>query len=727
MFKRPFKTYRQLEHADCGITCIRMIARHYGRKISANYLHKISDTSKLGISIKDIVHTCETIGLHARAAKLTAGQLEKAPLPAILYWKQCHFVVLYRIDTKKRRYHIADPAGDKLALSEEEFARNWQAGNERGLIVLVDPTEKLHQHNEGEDMRRTPGLLKLLTDSVRQHRRFFAIVSLLTLVIVCADICTPFIFRSTIDDGIQGRNINLVWLLVMGQFFVFVGNYVANSISDILLTKLGLKISFAMMNDYLNRIVALPMSFFDRKVNSDLIQKIDDQNRLKNFLTGMPDMSVFTVLNFLVFSGILIYFEARIYAIFLFVSALTLLWSVYFKNRRREIDYANFEYSSENRNNLYELVNGMVEIKAHSAQNSRVDKWRTLQTKINGLTVKSAFLNLTQSSGSTLFNRLMDIAITGMCATFVVRGDMTIGVMMTVSYLIGRLSVPLRNIYTSVNVIQDASISYERLDSIVNYETEERNPHPDTATGDIVFSNVSFKYPGSFSPLVLRNLNCTIPVGKTTAIVGASGSGKTTLLKLLLGFYKPTAGTVTVDGLDISTIDTNDWLKSFGVVMQSGYIFSSSILENIALADETPDREKAEQAARLACIDDFIATLPMGYDTRIGASGLDLSGGQKQRLLIARVIYKNPDIIILDEATSSLDANNERRIVENLETFCKGKTVVVAAHRLSTVKNADNILFIHDGTVRESGTHATLVKERGGYFALVQNQLELGA
>lgn len=717
--------YRQLETSDCGITCLRIISRYYGLSISANYLSRISDTSKQGISVRDIISTAEKIRLRSKAVRITLDQIQYAPLPLILFWNQNHFVVLYRINEKKRKYYIADPGVGKLIVDESDFINFGLDRGGRGLTILMEPAEGFEgQHTDKHD-KTSYKLKKLLYSSITANKKTFIGLCVLTIIGMLADISIPFIFKATIDDGINGKNLNLVWLLILGQFAVFLGNYLSTCISNILLTKLGLRVSFKLMRDYLHKVVSLPMSYFDRKVNSDLIQKMEEQNRIKNLLISLPDSSFFTIINFVVFSFILIYFNFYIYVLFLIASILGILWVVCLQKKRREVDYANFTYTSQNRNNLYELINGISEIKVHNAQNQKVQNWENLQEKINKNSIKTTFLELAQSSGTALVNRIKDITITGICAALVIDGTMTIGAMMTINYLVGRLTQPLTNLLGSLNILQDASMSYERIDTVMSAKSVDNSGLIDFSLTDIKISSVSFKYPGSFSPFVIKGLSCRIPNGKTTAIVGTSGSGKTTLLKLILGFYEPQIGDISVGAIHLSAISPDSWLNTFGVVMQNGYIFSNTIAQNIAIGDENPDTERLTYAVKMACLEDFIKTLPMGFNTMVGASGIELSGGQKQRLLIARVIYKNPQIIILDEATSSLDAVNERKIVQNIRQFSNNKTTIIVAHRLSTVKNADLILYMENGQINEHGTHRELVARRGGYYNLVKNQLEI--
>lgn len=691
--------YQQLETSDCGITCIRIVARYYGKKIPLKTLREMCDVSRIGISLRDILNCTQTLGFRSAAVKVTEKEIAGMPLPAILYWKQSHYVVLYKID-KKSRYYILDPSFGKMRFEKEEFMQYWKGDSRTGLAVVMDPTADFYSKTYKNDNVH-PKLFRLLKDSVSAHKGKFSWVVIFTLIGMIADAISPLLFQKTIDAGIGEKNLQLVWVLILGQFAFFLGNYISNNIVEIILAKLGLRLSIDLLKEYLNKLIRLPISFFDVKVNSDLIQKLDDQNRMKNFLVHMPDHFFFACIHLVVFSGMLIYYNYLIFLLVAFSSALALLWTRLFLRKRREIDYSYFSYQSANRNHIYELIYGMPEIKINNAQQIRVAVWNKTQEKINDLSLRSVFVKFCINSGNVFLLRLKDILITGICATLVIYDQMTIGVMMTITYLVGRLTSPVSQLVDSVSSIQDASMSYERLDEIVHYPdvvgAGGRSLSPDRIHIGMILEDVSFKYPGSHSPYVLKNIHTLIPAGKVTAIVGASGSGKSTLIKLLLGFYTPQSGHLRIDDRPLTSLEADEWLKHCGVVMQSGYIFSGTLMENIALSDPDPDPEKVRKAAQMACIADFFETLPMGYNTKIGVAGLELSGGQKQRLFIARAIYKDPPFVFLDEATSSLDANNEQEILRNMTDFYRGKTVVIVAHRLSTVRNADKIIFLDRG------------------------------
>lgn len=718
------KLYQQLEQSDCGIACIRMIAYYYGKKVPLHYLRELCDVGRLGVSLRGVKQCLLDIGFKTVVVKLGMSDVLQMPLPAILYWDQNHYVVLYRISSDGSHFYVADPARGMVKLRSNVFQKHWISSGNYGIALIVDPTDSFYERMYEKEDGWLKGLWCMAKRVVCDNRLTFTLVLFLSLIGIIADVVTPLLFQRTIDDGINGRDISLVWLLVGGQFVFLVGNYISNGIAEVLLTKAGLRMSICLMNEYLSKLIRLPISFFDRKINSDLIQKVNDENRIKSFLLSMPDTLLFTVVNLVIFSAMLIYYNFLIYCVFLIGTVLSYGWTILHLQYRRSVDYALFAHSSENQNNLYELVNGMPEIKVNNAQQARVAVWNKVQKLINKQSMNSAMVNLSINCGNTFFLRMKDIAITGLCATMVVIGKMTIGEMMTISYIVGRLTGPFTNIVGLRRNLQDVALSYERLDEIINgCDNNSFKKSIDVADAALSFDNVSFKYPGSYSPYVINNFTAIIEQGKTTAIVGPSGCGKTTLLKLMLGFYVPQKGCLKIGNMDVADVDNDEWLRYCGVVMQNGYVFSGTIIENIALSETNPDEDKVREAARLACIDDYFSSLPMGYHTRLGNAGLELSGGQKQRLFIARAVYKNPQFLFLDEATSSLDANNESAIVQNLARYNKGRTVVIAAHRLSTVRHADKIIYMDKGDLLEEGTHEELVARRGAYYRLVREQL----
>ena len=719
-----FKCFRQIEHSDCGLTCIRMIANSYGVNIPMRYLHHITDLNRLGMSIRDITSCCKKIGLDSVAVQVGPEHFFNMPLPAILFWQQRHFVVLYKYNLRKKKYYIADPAQGKLIYSENDFLKYWLPdGKKTGLAILAEPNEHFNSipyHKENILKRFFSYLLQFF----KIHQYNFIIGLVITIAIMATDFTVPLLLKKTIDDGIGLQDVNLIVILLLGQLSIFVGGLIASNSMDILLTKTGLGIHLEMVNTFLERLSKFPLSFFDRKVSSDFVQKISDQSRIKDFLITFPNSMLIMFLTIIVFSTLLFHYSASIFFLFFIMSFLEIIWNTLFLNKRKTLDYAYFTYSSENRNHAYELTNGMADLKVNNAEHSKIGKWKETQERMNQISMQSVWLNVAQSGGHTIITRIKDLLVTGIGATMVIHGDLTMGALMTLGYITGRLSQPFSTLGSAISSLQDALLSYQRIEDVLHDDTEFRGSKK-YLDSSIVLNNVYFKYAGVASPFVIKDFSLVVEKGKVTALVGESGCGKSTLIKLMLGFYIPQKGTLTLSGFNVSEIDNEDWLNHCGVVMQEAKIFSGTILDNISLSDDKPNKDKTLSTLEVVGLKSFVDSLPMGIYTKIGVSGIEMSGGQKQRLMIARALYKDPDILFLDEATSSLDANNEKSIVSHISTLSKGKTIVIAAHRLSTVQDADKIVFIKDGKITEMGSHSELLSKRGDYWKLVRNQLQL--
>lgn len=719
-----FKCYRQIEHSDCGLTCIRMIAKSYGVNIPIRYLQSISDLNRLGMSIKDITSCFKKIGMDSAAVQIRFEHVENMPLPAILFWQQRHFVVLYKFNQKNKKFYVADPAQGKLIYSEKDFLRYWiPEGNNSGLAVLAEPNEKFEDNRYPKE-----NVLKAFFAYIFQffkiHRAKFILALIITLVIMAADFAVPLLLKKTIDDGIGLKDVSLIFALLLGQLSISIGGLVASNAMDLMLTKTGLGVYLEMVNTFLEKLSKFPLSFFDKKVSSDFVQKINDQSRIKDFLLSFPNSILVMILTIIVFSVLLFHYSPLIFLMFIVMSFFEILWNILFLNKRKTLDYAYFTNSSENMNHAFELTKGMADLKVNNAELVRIGRWKDTQNNINQISMQSAWLNVFQGGGHTVITRIKDLLVTGIGATMVIYGDLTIGTLMTLGYITGRLSQPFTTLGSSISSLQDALLSYQRIDDVIHDDADMRG-NKKFSEASVAFDKVSFKYAGAGSPFVIKDFSLVIEKGKLTALVGESGCGKSTLIKLMLGFYIPQKGTLKLSGYKVNDVDNHDWLSHCGVVMQDAKIFSGTILENISLSENKANKDKALSLLDVVGLTKFINSLPMGIYTKIGVSGIEMSGGQKQRLMIARALYKDPDLLFLDEATSSLDANNEKSIVENINSLRKGKTIVIAAHRLSTVQNADKIVFIKDGRISEMGSHSELLSLKGDYWRLVKNQLQL--
>jgi ATP-binding cassette subfamily B protein len=726
MLKR-FPYYQQLDAMDCGPTCLRMVAEFHGKKYSLQYLRERSHISRDGVSLLGISEAAEQIGFRTTMVKAPfegeeAGLID-APLPCIVHWKQRHYVVVFKVSDKY--VWVADPAAGKFRLSRTDFEAGWVQDDKKGIILLLEPGPDFEQF-EGE-VRHSRGLEDLLIAYVKPFRRYFALLALGLALSSLLQLIIPFLTQSVVDVGIQQQNIDFVYLILIAQLTLFVSQTLAGFIQSRLMLFIGARINVGLVTDFLIKIMKLPLGFFDAKMAGDLMQRISDQKRIETFLTNSLLKISFAVINLVVFSVVLFLFDSRIFLVFAVFSAAYIFWVRLFLRKRKEIDYQSFQQMADNQNNVIELIHGMQEIKLQGSDKKRRWQWANTQARLFRISMKSLTITQYQDAGANFINQIKNILIVFISARAVITGDMTLGMMMAVQYMLGQLDVPLQQMLAFIRDLQDARISFERLDEINQMEEEQRDGGLSElpTSGDMVLENVSFRY-NALGNYALKDVNLVIPRGKVTAIVGTSGSGKTTLVKLLLGFYNPEQGAITLGGLQLPNFQKRLWRAQCGAVMQDGYIFSDTVANNIAESSERVDSERLIRATTIANIREFVERLPLAYNTMIGAQGNGLSQGQRQRILIARAVYKNPEFIFLDEATNALDSNNEHAILQHLNHFFEGKTVVVVAHRLSTVRNADQIVVLEKGELVEIGTHDALVKQRGLYYNLVKNQLELG-
>jgi len=660
--------------------------------------------------------------------------MTEALLPAILHWQQNHFVILYRISQRngKRYFYIADPALGTVKYNEKEFLSHWLAEvkpdeEQKGICLLLEPTEDFHlRKDEGSGMSR----LRFILSYLKPHRKLFAQLVLGMLLGSLFMLIFPFLTQSIIDIGIQNQDLSFISLILMAMMALFLGQITVEFIRGWILLHISTRINISLISDFLIKIMRLPIGFFDTKRTGDLIQRILDHDRIQSFLTVSSLSILFSIVNFIIFGLVLLAYNTTIFLVFFSGSLLYGLWIYLFLKRRKELDYARFSYMAENQGNLFQLVTGMQEIKLNNCEKEKRWDWEQIQAKLFRVSLKSLSLSQYQNVGALFFIRTKDIVIIFLSASLVLKGELTLGMMLAIQYILGQVNNPVEQMVSFIREAQDADISMARLDEVGTLKDEE---DPDDAMvrkipteHSILINNLSFQYEGPHSPFVLKDLSLKIPDKKITAIVGPSGSGKTTLIKLMLGFYPPVEGSISVGNQPLQTISPRYWRSLCGPVMQEGFIFSDSISSNIAMSREHVEPEKLTRAIRIANLTEFIDSLPTGLQTKIGPEGHGISEGQKQRILIARAVYKDPEFIFFDEATNSLDANNERMIIDNLKEFFAGKTVIVVAHRLSTVKNADQIVVLDHGSIVEQGTHQELISVRGAYYELVKNQLELG-
>lgn len=725
---KSFPYYEQMDMMDCGATCLRMIFKYYGHSVSIQKIRKLCQTTDTGVNMLGISEAAEKLGFRTYGVRLNLDQLQDAELPCILHWNQNHFVILYKI--KKGKYYIADPATGLITYNSKEFSSNWYSSKDMhsGLSLILGPSPEFYELDEEEP---DPSLKwsKMFTYFYRYKKLFTQLILGMVLGTVL-QLITPFLTQSVVDIGINTKNISFINLILIAQLMLFVGSTSVSFIRSWILLHISTRVNISILTDLLIKIMKLPMSFFDTKTHGDLIQRMTDQQRIETFLTGDTLNTLFSLVNMLIFGVLLVIYNQVVFLIFFIATVLYTIWILLFMKYRQDLDNKRFKISSENQTYMVEMIQSIKDIKLNNAQKQKRWGWEALQARLFRFKVKSLALSQYQSIGSLAINQTKSILITFVSAKAVIDGDMTLGGMMAVQYIVGMVSSPVEALLGFVQSFQDAKISMNRLNEIYKSEDEEdvKKDYLDSLPEkkDIEIRNLTFRYYGAGNEPIFNRLNLYFPAGKTTAIVGTSGSGKTTILKLLLRFYEYEEGEILVGGKRLEQFNFSLWREKCGAVLQDSYIYADTIERNITVNTEFVDRQRLDNSIEIANLNEFVAEQPFGLVTKIGTSGKGLSQGQRQRLMIARTVYKEPEFIFLDEATNSLDANNEKIIIENLDRFFQKKTVIVIAHRLSTVKNADNIIVLEKGNVVEQGSHAELIASHGKYFELVKNQLELG-
>lgn len=731
------KFFSQYDLMDCGPACLAMVASYYGKNYGLRYLRERCFLTRDGVSLLGIIEASKKIGFSVVPGKLQVNDIDSKDLPCILHWNKNHFVVLHKISrnflTKKLTYKIADPGHGFVSLDNEKFKKSWLSDGKKGIALFLEPTDEFYKQTPPTEEKISA---KYLLKYLRPHQSQMGWMLFLLTLGTLSTLVFPILTQKLIDEGVSKKNLSVITVILLAQLAFFFGNIVINIFRNWIMLVVGTKINIQIISDFLKKLLKLPIKFFDTKLMGDFNQRIQDHERIENFLTSQSLLTLFSIITFTAFFGVLWYYDARILAVYMILTIVSILWSLYWMNKRKILDYFRFQQRSENQESIYEIINGVSEMKLNQFEDFKRKEWEQIQQKLFKINIRILKLDQVQLSGFEFINQLKNILVTFLSAYFVIKGHMTLGALLSVSYIIGQMNSPVSQLINFFRSLQDAKLSLARLNEVQNNpEEEQENQVPllskkyteqNGIEKGIYFKNVSFQYEGPQSPYVLKDINLFIPDGKITAIVGASGSGKTTLMKMLLKFYEPVKGEIKFNHLNINEVSPTDLRKNCGVVMQDGFIFSDTIERNIATSDENIDYEKLNTALETANIKSFVEELPLGLKTKIGASGNGISGGQKQRILIARAVYKNPHFILFDEATSALDAENEKIIHNNLQSFFRGKTVIIVAHRLSTVKNADQIIVLKNGQIVEQGNHQELVSKKADYFNLVKNQLELG-
>ncbi|WP_010521701.1 peptidase domain-containing ABC transporter [Aquimarina agarivorans] len=729
---KKFKFIRQFDQMDCGPACLAMLSNYYGKTYSLQFFRNECFITKEGVSLDGIKHAALKVGFSCISEKLSIDQLiEINPTNAIIHWNQNHFVVLMAI--KKTRndgysFKIADPAHGIISFNLKKFQEHWLSKGDLGICLQLKTTQNFYTNEIPVEKNIS---FKFLLDYLKPHYKQLIKLFILLFLGSCATLVFPFITEYLIDKGVQVKNLNVISTLLMAQLGVFLGVIIIDVFRNWILLRVGTKISITIVSNFLKKILLLPIHFFDTKMTGDFNQRIQDNERIEEFLTSQSLTTFFSLITFSVFFGVLWYYDITILLTYLLITTVAICWSLAWLNKRKILDYFVFQAKTENQDLIYEIINGVTELKLNQFEEHKRIEWERVQDKLFRTNSKILKLDQIQVSGYQFLNQFKNIVVTFLAATYVVNGTMSLGELLSVSYIIGQMNAPVNQLIDFFKSLQDAKLSFNRLSEIQEQKGEEEDKgleklKSESSVRGISLKNVNFKYEGPSAPYILKNINMHIPEGKVTAIVGASGSGKTTLMKLLLKFYKPTTGAILVNGQNLQNISPTSLREQAGIVMQDGYIFSDTIFRNITTGDKNINRKRLFKSAEIANISEFINEFPNDFSTKIGASGVGMSGGQKQRMLIARAIYKNPNYLFFDEATSALDAENEKQIHENLQKFYEGRTVLIIAHRLSTVKDADQIIVLDRGEIVEVGNHNELVTNRSNYYNLIKNQLELG-
>ena len=719
-----FRVSYQHDSMQCGAACLRMVCKHYGKEYALDFLSEQCGCMIDGVSLQAIRETAEDLGFRTFAVSVGLSELQAGWCPCILHWERNHFVVLYRIH--KDKYHVADPAKGTVIYRKEDFLKRWAGDGEQGIALLLEPTQAFYDFSSGMEPK-VPSPFRFLWRYIASYKKAFASVALTLLVGSLVQLVLPLLAQMMVDKGIGHKNIPLVYLILGGQLVLVLGSAAMEFVRNRLLLFVGMHVNISLITDFFAKLFRLPISFFETRTTGDLLQRIVDHRRVQDSLTGQVLSVLFSVMVLCIFMGVLFSYNSFLFLVFLAGSIGYGLWTMCFLHKRKLFDYMIFEKQSASNNKVYQLLTFMQEIKLQGGEGRRAGEWEALQKELLDIQMRSLSLQQFQQTGGIFISQSKNLVVTVIAAVAVIEGEMTLGMLLAVQFIIGQLNIPIEQLMQFLYNFQNVRLSIERI-SAIHGKAEERTgkeipEQPEISRKDIRIEHLDFKYNLHGKAKVLDDITLTIPAQRTTAIVGASGSGKTTLVKLLLGYFAPTSGNIFLGDTPLQDYDMTSWRHSCGVVLQDSHVFSESLARNIAVEDKHIDRTRLRTAARQANLEEFIEKLPLKYQTMVGAEGVGLSRGQEQRIFIARALYKDPSFVFLDEATNSLDANNERIITGNLLDFCKGRTVLIVAHRLSTIRHADKIVVLHKGRIVEEGTHDELCARHGHYYELINNQL----
>ncbi|WP_369618217.1 peptidase domain-containing ABC transporter [Flavobacterium sp. CFS9] len=729
MIRKSFPFFRQLDNKDCGPTCLRMIAKYYGKNFSREFLRDKANITRIGVTMAGIAEAAEAIEMRTLGMRISfESLLNEAPPPFIVPWRQKHFVVVYK--TSKTKIYIADPAQGILTYDHNDFKTAWtNTTDETGFVLILEPNAKFQKQQQAKDQNTG---FSFLYPYFKPYKKLINQILIGLLVATVIQLILPFLMQSVVDVGVNNQDIPFIYLILISQFVLILSQTLVSVFREWILIHITSRFNIKMISDFLYKMLKLPVNYFETRNSGEHLQRITDHTRIQNFISSSSLNMLFSIITFILFNGILAYYNLTIFLVFISSAILYVCWTFFFLKKRAELDFKRFDQLSQSQTSLIQIINGVKEIKVNNSQRKNRWKWEFNQISLFKTSLSTLKLSQYQTIGANFINELKNIIITFLSAKAVVDGTLTLGMMTSIQFIVGQLNMPLGNFVLFIQSWQDAKISLERLSQVHLREDEDDisvNKSKELPKDkSIIIKDLSYRYGGKSSPFILKNITCTIPESKTTAIVGASGSGKTTLMKLLLKFYEPTKGSINLGSANLNDINTESWRLNCGAVMQDTFIFNDTIGGNISESEQNEiiNREKLNNAALIANIEDFIERLPNKYNTELGTSGIRLSGGQEQRIMIARAVYKNPLYLFFDEATSALDANNEKSIMENLNKFIHGKTAIIVAHRLSTVKNADNIIVLENGEIVEQGNHKDLTRLKGTYYELIKNQLELG-